>query len=1347
MWRRSLLAAVLMALVASGVAAPLDNAIDGDVAQQLNALSVRATRQFRSGQQAQAIATMSEALHLAERTFGLFHPETAQFMADLADLYASNQRLDEARPLYERALWVLGTTAGPHAEPTVRVQDRLAALLDAQGEYLDAAALHERSTQAAAAVFGEQDWTVALYLNLTGESFRQAGALARARTLYERAIAILKAQPNPEEVVVLLAGIEGNLAVALVGQGEVDQATPLAVHSLEVADSAASVPAQQRVAAMVNLALVRKLSGELAVARELLARARPIAEVQLGIDAPDTINVLLASASLHQAMGHYRQAVALSETALQRESDRRTPSSMTLAIIRNHLGNALSELGERDRAREQRVLALALLDSRPHVDPRLRAVALNNLAISLRDGAEYAKAEQLLRQALAIGTTADGPDHPATAQRLANLADLLLQRGNYAEAQSNAARALAITVNRLGATHPAVAAFANRLGDVAFAEGRYRAAEALFERARIASAGASGAGSLAHADALGNLGRVYRATDRAPQAIAMHEHQRAILESIVGADSPALGPCLNNLGLAYRAAGRDDHALVVYRRALTLAERELGPTHPDVATTRMNLASLLSERGAYGEALALAEEAVRVVTAALGPTHPALALLLDTLASIHSALGDHARAEVLVEQALRISRERLGEWHVSTGKRLNNLALAQVGAGHLEDARASLERALAVEEHAGASNELARSSVLFNLGVVLGRLGRPEAGEALVREALGTAERQLGEQHPETGKRLNALAGLSWLQGRPEEAEPLFQRALSIALVRDASGSDPELLAQTATDLCVVSAGESAESTPKAIYYCKIAVGVRQGQRRGAATLSLDLRQSLSQRVSLPYALLAQLLSQAGRVAEAEDALLLLKDEEYAAFTRGPARGGTPPIELTPVERQLADEVNALARTLAQAYATIEGQANRTDVPAEEDAASSRERRDALQQQLLAKLRQVAARLQPNRPAAAAGLGVEDTHLTRLVRRLSSDRFGEPTVVLSYVVEARVTTVLITGPSGPSAIQLPFGSDTLDGMIDGLRLAIRSKQDYRPMALELDRRLIAPVQDHLRDRGLAPQTLMLYLTGRLRYLPFATLVDAHGRHLVERYRLAVLTAAARDRLDAAPVLHWSVTGFGSTRALPSERLAALPAVKEELDGIVRTASSPRGALPGRQLLDADFSRAAWQRVLEAEQPASDERGSVVHLATHFRSRPGDWSRSFLLFGTGERYEISELSNALSANLDGVDLITLSACATELTDDADGQEFEGLGALFQRKGARAVIGTLWPVQDEGASALMTAFYSARGEERRLSKAAALQDAQVRMLRGDIRSSSADLTHPYYWAPFVLMGNWL
>ena len=109
------------------------------------------------------------------------------------------------------------------------------------------------------------------------------------------------------------------------------------------------------------------------------------------------------------------------------------------------------------------------------------------------------------------------------------------------------------------------------------------------------------------------------------------------------------------------------------------------------------------------------------------------------------------------------------------------------------------------------------------------------------------------------------------------------------------------------------------------------------------------------------------------------------------------------------------------------------------------------------------------------------------------------------------------------------------------------------------------------------------------------------------------------------------------------------------------------------------------------------------------------------------------------------DLNGVDLLTLSACETAVGGgrDATGREIEGFGALAQRQGAKAVLATLWPVADESTSHFMAAFYKAKvgaGQD----KSRAVQRVQVEMLEG--RGVARAWTHPFHWAPFVLMGNW-
>jgi CHAT domain-containing protein len=303
------------------------------------------------------------------------------------------------------------------------------------------------------------------------------------------------------------------------------------------------------------------------------------------------------------------------------------------------------------------------------------------------------------------------------------------------------------------------------------------------------------------------------------------------------------------------------------------------------------------------------------------------------------------------------------------------------------------------------------------------------------------------------------------------------------------------------------------------------------------------------------------------------------------------------------------------------------------------------------------------------------------------------------------------------------------------------------------------------------------ETLMVYLDGALRYLPLAALHDGQ-QWLAERYALAVYTAVKDDNLKDPRLPHWQVAGFGvssgHTAVGPDRRnFAALPGVARELDGIIQDPPLHRtGFLPGRVYLDPDFTHDALNAAL------GNARYPVIHLATHFALGSGD-DDSFLLLGDGSPLTLRDLRRQPFA---GVELVALSACdtAVELTAYA-GREVEGLGTVVQQKGAKGVIATLWPVADASTGRFMQELYRLR-VDRGLSKAESLHQAQRAFLRGTgtdpapapagppakpaaslapgrdatpFPASAPPYTpdparpyaHPYYWAPFILMGNWL
>jgi CHAT domain-containing protein len=284
----------------------------------------------------------------------------------------------------------------------------------------------------------------------------------------------------------------------------------------------------------------------------------------------------------------------------------------------------------------------------------------------------------------------------------------------------------------------------------------------------------------------------------------------------------------------------------------------------------------------------------------------------------------------------------------------------------------------------------------------------------------------------------------------------------------------------------------------------------------------------------------------------------------------------------------------------------------------------------------------------------------------------------------------------------------------------------------------------------------------------LRYVPMAALFD--GKHyLVENYTVVSITPASIPHLSDPPSLgQANAVAMGISRKY-EDTLNPLPAVVGELNDIVRDPRVPgaHGVLPGTILLDGNFTERSMEEQL-------DGRHTIVHIASHFVYHPGDDHASYLLLAgkdtasSGYHLTVADFRDNPNLNLADTALLTLSACDTGLGSEAgDGREVDGLAMTAQVKGARAVLSSLWSVNDASTGALMADFYQRWAEGGgNVTKADALRQAQLDLLHGRARpqedasgrgiSVSEDnsgqpadgggYAHPYYWAPFVLVGNW-
>jgi CHAT domain-containing protein len=292
--------------------------------------------------------------------------------------------------------------------------------------------------------------------------------------------------------------------------------------------------------------------------------------------------------------------------------------------------------------------------------------------------------------------------------------------------------------------------------------------------------------------------------------------------------------------------------------------------------------------------------------------------------------------------------------------------------------------------------------------------------------------------------------------------------------------------------------------------------------------------------------------------------------------------------------------------------------------------------------------------------------------------------------------------------------------NTLEELLQSLNPAFSNQIRLR-LSQQVYDWLIRPAQATLEQNNI--KTLVFVLDGFLRNLPMAALYNGQ-QYLVEKYRIALtpgLQLLAAQSLDGE-----RLTAVTAGVSEANQGFSALPGVKVELAEIA-------SELPTQQLLDRQFTRLNFEKQIE-ETPSP-----IVHLATHgqFGSNPDE---TFVL-AWDTPIKVREFQNLLRSRERGdsnpVELLVLSACQTAAGDK---QAALGLAGMAVRSGARSTLATLWAVKDESTALLMTEFYRELTQAQ-INKAEALRQAQLTLVQ------SSQFQHPFYWAPFVLVGNWL
>jgi CHAT domain-containing protein len=822
------------------------------------------------------------------------------------------------------------------------------------------------------------------------------------------------------------------------------------------------------------------------------------------------------------------------------------------------------------------------------------------------------------------------------------------------------------------------------------------------------------------ASSLSNLGSIYWVLSDPAKALD-YNHQVIPLRRTLR-DRSGEARTLNNLGTVYQDLGEYQKALESYLAALTV-RRDLKDQRGE-AHSLGNLAALQESLGRFPDALEAANEALRLhrlVGDRQGETGA-----LQVIARVRRALSDPKEAIARAREALSIARAigyRAGE-----GLALTILAQILNDSGDCEAALAAGAEAAAVCKSVGTPR--CQAIAATEIGIAATALGLWDRAADELASALAVHQ-AIRSSAGEAGTRL-ALARLERARGRLDEARAQAEKALSVI------------------------ESERARVASDALRASYLAA------RQDAYVFAIDLLMQMHAREpTRGHDVAALETSERARARRLLDVLV-----EAGADIRE----GVDPALLAE-ERALRQRLNALEANRLRLLDQKNAQAQVADL--DREIGHTLVKVDALRARIRTQSPRYAALTEP-RPLTASDI--------------QQQVLDEDSTLLHYALANERSVLWVVTRSSIASHELPGKADIESAARRFHELLTVSHARQRAFAAqraadELGNMLLGPVSDRLRTKRL-----VIVADGALQFIPFGAL-RLGAMPLVRRYEIVNLPSAstlavlrrelsgrpAAPRLAAVladPVLESAdprVTGrvssarsgspavpttsggpgtsapgpFGSVAHPISDlvrsgsesglnRFQRLVFTRREAEAIRRLAGS------AAILIALDFD-ASLQTVVSADLA----QYRLVHLATHglLNSRHPELSGLVLsLVDEQGRGRDGFLRSYDVYNLRlGADLVVLSACRTALGQEIRGEGLVGLVRGFMYAGAPRVVASLWDVKDDATAAFMDRFYAGmiRG---RLSPASALRDAQIWM------STETRWRAPYYWAGFVLQGDW-
>ena len=1036
----------------------------------------------------------------------------------------------------------------------------------------------------------------------------------------------------------------------------------------------------------------------------------------------------------------------------------------------------------------------------PDLAESLNLLGASQLALGDNRGAIIS-----FEEALAITRKALPGDNESVASCLTYLGIAQCDLRNFGAAKASYEEALDIRGKAPAPNLLNIRKCLDNLANVHMALGDLEAAKSTLEKALIV--GEKGLPpSLDIAWSLTKLGNAQQAMRRFDAAKTSHKEALDIRRRILPLGHNDIALTLINLGNAQFDGREHTAAKATYEEALAMQRVALPTGHPGIALSLNGLGNVECALRDFSAAKARYEEALAICRKALPPGHLDIAMTLNNLGNLRRHLHDFEGARTSYEEALTICRKALPSGHPNIALALNNLGLAQYDLGEYAAAMASHTEALAIRRKAPTTDPTGFALSLNNLARVRGALGDLEAAKSTFQEALAIRRKVLPSIHPDIAISLYDLGTAQYPLREYPAAKASYKEALVIFRIVLPAGHVQIATPLFRLGLVALRSGVDVKSTiPHLIEACDLTqandfrLAVLQAEREQFAAgigtndcIGLLLDATITTRGAPGHAYdrvarakgsvtaVQKWAHQARDVTEPETALLVNRLREVTRQIVDLSVGACP----TNFSYSHSGYLSASFRTLSDERARLERQLTE---------------RSAIYQTIQRRSRVGAAEIRAALPDGAALIDMVDyLHVESNSKGKGHSDSSRERHLAVFIVRPKFEriTVIPLGPSKPLA-----------DLIDLWRASVGAGKvppaGVPDPGVELRRRLWEPLAQYLDGVKL----VLVSPDGPLNGLPLAALPGSkEGTFLIQDYAFAVapvpqllpelLRGGTLENAEPASLAVGDIDfealtdhGAGNPRANHFSPLPGTLAEATAVHDLFRTtfAGRPAELLTGRAATEQAFvSRAPnCSHLLIATHgfflPDSDQKDSpgpgqpraleaLLFRRNLVRANPA--LRSGLVFA-GANYQApgqgSAFLTALEASeldLSRVDLAVLSACETGLGQVRAGEGVLGLQRAFQLAGARTTVTSLWKVPDAATQALMIRFHRNLWQDRmgaqRMGKLEALREAQLWLLKegrkhpelnlrsGLVRPNlglrEVDAASPFYWAAFVLSGDW-